>query len=62
MSMTAVSATYQQSPSNPAARDNLLNGEFESQRLSPPSECNPLLKQAFHAVYAQAGDTCKIKR
>lgn len=62
MSMTGVSATYQQSPYSPVTGGQRLIEELENRPLTPPSECNPLIKQAFRAVCAQAGETDKSKR
>ncbi|MFP4173321.1 MAG: hypothetical protein ACLFV4_10460 [Candidatus Hydrogenedentota bacterium] len=62
MSMTTLSATYQQSPYSSVSGGNRLTEELENRPLTPPSECNPLIKQAFQAVCAQADEMDKIKR
>ncbi|MFO7774816.1 MAG: hypothetical protein R6W89_03370 [Candidatus Hydrogenedentota bacterium] len=62
MSMTGVSATYHQSPYSAVTGGNRLTEELENRPLTPPSECNPLIRQAFQAMCAQADQTEKIKR
>ena len=61
MSMTGVSATYHQSPYSSVTGENRLTEELENRSLTPPRECNPLIRKAFQAVCAQADETDKIK-
>jgi len=62
MSMTTVSVTYHQSPYNLVTGGNGLTEELENRSLTPPSECNPLIAEAFRAVYAQTGQTDALRR
>ena len=62
MSMTGVSATYHQSPYSPVTGGNRLTEELENRSLTPPSECNPLMKKAFWAVCTQGDEMDKIER
>ena len=57
MSMTGVSATYPQSAYNSSVSGRIqMSEDADNRPLTPPSECNPLIKQAFRAMCAQAGD------